>query len=127
MPVRRMPSPARLKRLLLHMSLVLFTLSAMVGLLASVLFLLSPTSSQPLPGATALQRVLPPFLQPGQSSWHPPTNAVKNTSACSDDGEWDILYHLGGNGPWIENKLEARVGGVHVPDGCVLDMAHLVR
>lgn len=41
--------------------------------------------------------------------------------------DWNILYHLGGNGPWVE-KVEGVVeGGIAVPKGCDVEMVHMVR
>ena len=37
-----------------------------------------------------------------------------------------MLYHLGGNGPWIE-KVEGIVeGGIGVPEGCRVEQVHMV-
>ena len=52
------------------------------------------------------------------------------TSFCSSgfiNSEWNLFYHLGGNGPWIP-KADGH-GDVNdpLPDGCVIDQVHLVR
>lgn len=43
--------------------------------------------------------------------------------------DWDLFYHLGGNGPWIEKK-NARFGTYEKdgkpPEGCVVDQVHMV-
>ncbi|KAF2762490.1 multiple inositol polyphosphate phosphatase [Pseudovirgaria hyperparasitica] len=40
--------------------------------------------------------------------------------------DWNILYHLGGNGPWVE-KIDGVVeGGIMVPKGCVVDQVHMM-
>lgn len=40
--------------------------------------------------------------------------------------DWNILYHLGGNGPWIE-KLENTVeGGIAAPEGCKVEQVHMM-
>ena len=45
-------------------------------------------------------------------------------------GDWNLFYHLGGNGPWIE-KVDARFGSHEKdgkpPPGCVIDQVHMVR
>jgi hypothetical protein len=44
--------------------------------------------------------------------------------------DWNLYYHLGGNGPWIE-KTNARFGTYEKdgqpPEGCVIDQVHMVR
>lgn len=44
--------------------------------------------------------------------------------------DWNMFYHLGGNGPWIE-KSDARFGTYEKdgkpPPGCVIDQVHMVR
>lgn len=97
----------------------------MICLLASVLFLLYPQFSYPLPNS--LQVVLPSFLQAQHASWW---SGEPNYQLASGSGvnanEWNLLYHLGGNGPWIE-KIDGVVeGGIQVPMGCKVDMVHMV-
>lgn len=41
--------------------------------------------------------------------------------------EWNVLYHLGGNGPWIPKVENVVEGGIDPPDGCEVDMVHMVR
>lgn len=41
--------------------------------------------------------------------------------------EWNVLYHLGGNGPWIPRVDNVVEGGIGAPDGCEVDMIHMVR
>lgn len=39
---------------------------------------------------------------------------------------WDVLYHVGGNGPWIE-KIDGVVeGGIEPPEGCSVEQIHMV-
>lgn len=40
---------------------------------------------------------------------------------------WNILYHVGGNGPWIQKVHGVVEGGVGAPDGCCVDQVHIVR
>ena len=42
-------------------------------------------------------------------------------------GDWNILYHLGGNGPWIEKVDGVAHGGIGVPEGCRVEQVHMVR
>ncbi len=43
--------------------------------------------------------------------------------------DWNLFYHLGGNGPWIE-KANTRFGTYEKegkpPEGCVVDQVHMV-
>lgn len=41
--------------------------------------------------------------------------------------DWNILYHLGGNGPWIEKVDGVVKGGIGVPEGCRVGQIHMVR
>ncbi|PWW78411.1 phosphoglycerate mutase-like protein [Tuber magnatum] len=117
-------SPRRFKYLLIQMSLLLFSISAMICLLASVVFLLNPQPGYSLPNP--LQQVLPAYLQTNHHSWGLEP-AYQGASNCPDQkGEWNILYHLGGNGPWVEKVDGVVKGGILVPDGCEIDMAHMM-
>jgi acid phosphatase len=120
-----MPSPRRLKYLLIQMSLLLFTISAMICLLASIVFLLNPQSSYSLPNT--LQTVLP-YLQTNHHGWwEPEYQAASNCGPCGPGkNDWNILYHLGGNGPWVEKVDDVVKGGIQVPEGCEVDMVHMV-
>lgn len=40
--------------------------------------------------------------------------------------DWNILYHLGGNGPWVEKVVDVVDGGIAVPDQCVVEQVHMV-
>jgi hypothetical protein len=43
------------------------------------------------------------------------------------DPEWDLFYHLGGNGPWIP-KVEGVIRGTLAPPaGCDVDQVHMVK
>lgn len=43
--------------------------------------------------------------------------------------DWNLFYHLGGNGPWIE-KMDARFGTYDKegkpPSGCEVDQVHMI-
>lgn len=39
---------------------------------------------------------------------------------------WNVIYHLGGNGPWIENSGEGTDPNLAPPEGCLVDQVHLV-
>lgn len=91
----------------------------MISLLASIAFLLNPLPSYSL--SDSLQAILPSYLQTGGRGWGEPTG-----SGCPSTGAWNILYHLGGNGPWIEKIDGVMEGGLRLPEGCEVDMAHMV-
>lgn len=39
---------------------------------------------------------------------------------------WNVLYHVGGNGPWIE-KVDGVVDeGIEPPNGCSIEQIHMV-
>ncbi|KAI4281681.1 MAG: hypothetical protein L6R38_003499 [Xanthoria sp. 2 TBL-2021] len=40
--------------------------------------------------------------------------------------DWDILYHLGGNGPWIKKIDGIVAGGIHAPEGCEVEQVHML-
>jgi acid phosphatase len=123
-----MPSPRRVKYLLLNMTLLLFTASAMICLLASIVFLLNPQASYSLPNSLqGLQAALPSYLQIHHGGWwssEPDYQAASGHTVDKD--EWNLLYHLGGNGPWVEKVDGVVEEGIQVPDGCEVDMVHMV-
>ncbi|KAG0636336.1 histidine phosphatase superfamily [Tuber brumale] len=117
-------SPKRFRYLLIQMSLLLFTTSAMICLLASVVFLLNPQPGYSLPNP--LQQILPAYLQTNHHGWGLEP-ACQGASNCPDQKrEWNILYHLGGNGPWVEKVDGVVKGGIQVPNDCEIDMAHMM-
>jgi acid phosphatase len=64
------------------------------------------------------------------SWWHPqrsegtPSEHRQGAGAITND--WNILYHLGGNGPWVEKVIDIVDGGIAVPDGCHVEQVHMV-
>ncbi|KAK7513796.1 histidine phosphatase superfamily [Phyllosticta citriasiana] len=40
--------------------------------------------------------------------------------------DWNVLYHLGGNGPWVEKVDGVAHGGIAVPDGCAVEQVHMM-
>lgn len=54
--------------------------------------------------------------------WSHPQVSVVNTT----HENWNILYHLGGNGPWIP-KVEGIYGDeLSIPEGCHIEQVHMV-
>ncbi|KAL4958140.1 histidine phosphatase superfamily [Aspergillus filifer] len=60
------------------------------------------------------------------NSWFDPERKILpgNIEVPDDDG-WNIFYHLGGYGPWIE-KVDGEIEGIEPPDGCVVDQVHMI-
>ena len=57
-------------------------------------------------------------LRPNAPNWgNPPIHKDK----------WNVLYHQGGNGPWIQKVDGVLDGGIELPEGCSVDMVHGVR
>lgn len=48
-------------------------------------------------------------------------------SATNTTNDWNILYHLGGNGPWIPKVDGVVEGGLAPPEGCRVEQVHMVR
>ena len=40
--------------------------------------------------------------------------------------DWNVLYHLGGNGPWVEKVEDVVAGGISLPYGCEVDQIHMM-
>jgi len=43
------------------------------------------------------------------------------------DADWDIFYHLGGNGPWIPKIDGVEYSNAKLPKECAVDQVHMVR
>ena len=49
--------------------------------------------------------------------------------ACTSRNEgppWDIIYHVGGNGPWIKKNDGVLPESVEPPKGCKVEQVHMV-
>jgi hypothetical protein len=63
------------------------------------------------------------YLDVITSNWTHPHVLVTNTTTNDD---WNILYHLGGNGPWIP-KVDGPFGDdLSIPEGCRIEQVHMV-
>lgn len=64
------------------------------------------------------------------SWWHPQrsdgTLSEHKQGAGAVTNDWNILYHLGGNGPWVEKVIDVVDGGIAVPKGCRVEQVHMV-
>ncbi|KAH7398688.1 3-phytase B precursor [Phaeosphaeria sp. MPI-PUGE-AT-0046c] len=65
-----------------------------------------------------------------RSWWHPQrsggTQAEHKQGAGAITKDWNILYHLGGNGPWLEKVIDIVDGGIAVPEGCHVEQVHMM-
>jgi acid phosphatase len=67
----------------------------------------------------------------GWSSWFHPQSWIPNSNdgglgTATINKKWNILYHLGGNGPWIQ-KVDGIVdGGIGPPEGCTVEQVHMM-
>lgn len=61
------------------------------------------------------------------SWWHPQrVDGEHKQGAGATTRDWNVLYHLGGNGPWVEKVVDVVEGGIKVPEGCVVEQVHMV-
>jgi acid phosphatase len=64
------------------------------------------------------------------SWWHPQrsdgTAVEHKQGAGAITNDWNILYHLGGNGPWVEKVIDVVDGGIAIPEGCQVEQVHMV-
>ncbi|KAI9804964.1 MAG: acid phosphatase pho5 [Piccolia ochrophora] len=111
------------------------TLSAFVFLIGAIFFLSRRSTQLPLPPAYSPNGANEPFSLaafytgvPYTSSWgswwHP--QRLRPTGSGLIGKGWNLLYHLGGNGPWIEKVDGVVEGGIGTPDECVVDQVHMM-
>ncbi|KAJ6041074.1 hypothetical protein N7499_001252 [Penicillium canescens] len=62
----------------------------------------------------------------GWRTWLNPCQSVQLDTSQTSGKEWNILYHLGGNGPWIENIHEGAASSPETPEGCSIDQVHMI-
>ena len=106
------------------------TLFALLSfILFTILFLTRSTTHHP-PAISSQQRHPAtdslhgtPYSSTWGSWWHP--QQLRSSNVIHKG--WNILYHLGGNGPWIEKVDGIVEGGIGVPDGCRIEQVHMVR
>lgn len=65
-----------------------------------------------------------------RSWWHPERRVSEdyllNGAAGVRTPDWNILYHLGGNGPWVEKVDNIIEGGLAPPAACKVEQVHMV-
>ncbi|KAF1834517.1 3-phytase B precursor [Decorospora gaudefroyi] len=72
--------------------------------------------------------------KPHHSSWHswwyPQRSDVSAAEHRQGAGaitkDWNILYHLGGNGPWVEKVFDVVDVGIALPEGCEVEQVHMM-
>ncbi|KAF1962733.1 phosphoglycerate mutase-like protein [Byssothecium circinans] len=71
--------------------------------------------------------------QASWAAWHHPglVGAAKSSGSSSERAgivtkDWNILYHLGGCGPWVEKSVAVVEGGIAPPDGCEVEQVHML-
>jgi hypothetical protein len=72
--------------------------------------------------------------KPYHSSWDSWFHPHRSNGTESDYGlgagavtkDWNILYHLGGNGPWVEKVIDVVEGGIAPPEGCKVVQVHMM-
>ena len=69
----------------------------------------------------------PDIGSPHCASWNAWYNPLRTGQTGYQDNDWNIVYHLGGNGPWIEKTDGLETPGLKPPKECVIDQVHLVR
>ena len=61
------------------------------------------------------------------SWWHPQRgDRTRHERAGQTTKDWNILYHLGGNGPWVEKVIDVVDTGIAVPEGCQVEQVHMM-
>ncbi|KAF2689583.1 phosphoglycerate mutase-like protein [Lentithecium fluviatile CBS 122367] len=58
--------------------------------------------------------------------WHRETRSSLQQQAGALTRDWNILYHLGGVGPWVEKTVDVVEGGIAVPEGCEVEQVHMM-
>jgi hypothetical protein len=71
---------------------------------------------------------LPTDLRPLSSvSMDAPLTQPPTGQHIVTDTEWNLFYHLGGNGPWIPKVDGVIRDSLAPPIGCVVDQVHMVK
>lgn len=64
------------------------------------------------------------------SWWHPQRNDgnifERSQGAGATTKDWNVLYHLGGNGPWVEKVIDIVDSGIAIPNGCEVEQVHMM-
>lgn len=61
------------------------------------------------------------------TTWFHPFHSLNSSGRPRGRKGWNILHHLGGNGPWIEKSTGTdELPTLAPPEGCTIDQVHLV-
>jgi acid phosphatase len=89
-----------------------------------------PDREQSHPGYLEYECAGKPHHSSWSSWWHPQRNDgsifERRQGAGVTTKDWNILYHLGGNGPWVEKVIDVVDTGIAVPNGCKIEQVHMV-
>jgi hypothetical protein len=90
-----------------------------------------PKSAKPEPLKTF---VAPYGVRPLTSTWkqwfYPGAwseGRIEAQRGGKTDKDWNIYYHLGGNGPWIPKHDGVVTNDTAPPEGCTVQQVHMVR
>jgi acid phosphatase len=89
----------------------------------------APLPLDPLPPGTSPAYGDRPVAAPWTSWFQPGVWAgsrfpSRNGGRVADD--WNILYHLGGNGPWVQKVDGVITNELAPPEGCEVQQVHMV-
>jgi hypothetical protein len=89
----------------------------------------APPSLDRLPPGTEPAYGYKPFAAPWTSWFQPGVWAgarfpARNAGRVAAD--WNILYHLGGNGPWVQKVDGVITNELAPPEGCEVQQVHMV-
>ncbi|ETN40734.1 uncharacterized protein HMPREF1541_05014 [Cyphellophora europaea CBS 101466] len=54
------------------------------------------------------------------------SSAVPSPPTSEEAHNWNLFYHLGGNGPWIPKHTRGGTPDDALPDGCMVDQVHMM-
>ncbi|PVI06004.1 phosphoglycerate mutase-like protein [Periconia macrospinosa] len=121
-----------------HVVLVLSLIAAFVGVLLTQPRLLESTFRCAQPDISASCHEYDAFDKPHHASWtswfYPnvkskvevATNGLGAGAMGSRPTDWNLFYHLGGVGPWVEKNIDVIEGGISPPDGCEVEQIHMM-
>ncbi|KAF7595014.1 acid phosphatase pho5 [Aspergillus hancockii] len=67
-----------------------------------------------------------PYCASWNTWYHPFQSPSHQARIGSYDNDWNLLYHLGGNGPWVEKIDGPNARGVDPPNRCTIDQLHMI-
>jgi acid phosphatase len=105
---------------LLKIPIFLFTVA-----LGLVIYQASKSSFLQSIASSPEEQSVPSYFGSWKTWFHPSQSKATGSKQSLVKG-WNVLHHLGGNGPWIENAGEGAASNLAPPDGCSVDQVHLV-